>query len=321
MTNHAERSKRVIQQPAAATGASSSGLAVEPGQPIAVTGLAVPDAAEGLRRRASSLADPLGGTEAAPEVTDALKRRRGKGARMPSDLEASFGGAMQADLSKVRLHTDGEADTIARSVQATAFTQGNDVYFTKGQYAPSTPAGQHLLAHELSHVVQQQSGLDSAAGPTIGRAADPLEADADRQADRVLGALRRRAAAGAGEHAGHSSSRISRMAALVGGSIRRVLSDAAAIADAAKKIANGHSFGKHVTQQAEFTAQKITTVDEFETHISSVISSTTSKDLGGGRSAYWDDASGTIVIVNPGAADMGTCFRPTAGKSYYDKQV
>ncbi|MCW2595944.1 MAG: fhaB 1, partial [Jatrophihabitans sp.] len=155
---------------------------------------------------------------------------------------------------------------------------------------------------------------------TIGRAADPLEADADRQADRVLGALRRRAAAGAGEHAGHSS-RISRMAALVGGSIRRVLSGAAAIADAAKKIANGHSFDKHVTRQAEFTAQKITTVDQFETHISSVISSTTSKNLGGGRSAYWDDATGTIVIVNPGAADMGTCFRPTAGKSYYDKQV
>lgn len=99
-----------------------------------------------------------------------------------------FGG----DLAALRVHNDGRSDDLARSMQARAFTFGRDIYFARGQYAPHTPAGMRLLAHELSHAVAPAA---SAVGPvTIGPADDPAERLADMQADRVIAALRRRAA-------------------------------------------------------------------------------------------------------------------------------
>jgi hypothetical protein len=71
-----------------------------------------------------------------------------------------------ADLSSVRVHTDPAADALARSVEATAFTTGPDIFFRAGSYRPSSPAGLHLLAHEAAHTVQQASGL--VAGPPAG---------------------------------------------------------------------------------------------------------------------------------------------------------
>ena len=65
-------------------------------------------------------------------------------------LEPRFG----RDLGAVRVHDDAEAAEAARAVEARAFTVGNDVVFSPGQYAPGTPAGQRLLAHELAHMVQ-----------------------------------------------------------------------------------------------------------------------------------------------------------------------
>ncbi|SEO73327.1 DUF4157 domain-containing protein [Nitrosovibrio sp. Nv6] len=63
------------------------------------------------------------------------------------------------DLSRVRVHTGAEADQLARSVQARAFTIGRDVVFGEGHYQPASPTGQWLMAHELTHVLQQQEGL------------------------------------------------------------------------------------------------------------------------------------------------------------------
>jgi hypothetical protein len=62
------------------------------------------------------------------------------------------------DLSAVRVHTDEQADASARAVGAQAYTFGNHVVFRSGQYAPNTPAGRQLLAHELAHVAQQADG-------------------------------------------------------------------------------------------------------------------------------------------------------------------
>jgi hypothetical protein len=73
------------------------------------------------------------------------------------DFEARFGH----DFGHVRIH-DGEAPAIAaRKLRARAFTLGNDVVFGKGQYQPNTVSGKRLLAHELSHVVQQRGQCDS----------------------------------------------------------------------------------------------------------------------------------------------------------------
>lgn len=77
-------------------------------------------------------------------------------ARAP--LEDRFG----VDFSGVRIHTDSAASSLSNDLDALAFTHGRDIYFASGQYSPSTPSGQRLLAHELTHVVQQSGGN----GPT-----------------------------------------------------------------------------------------------------------------------------------------------------------
>jgi hypothetical protein len=69
-------------------------------------------------------------------------------------MEPRFG----YDFSRVRVHTDARAAQSARVVNALAYTVGHDLVFESGEYAPSTSAGRRLLAHELSHVVQQSSG-------------------------------------------------------------------------------------------------------------------------------------------------------------------
>jgi len=61
------------------------------------------------------------------------------------------------DFSQIRIHSDTKAAESARSIQARAYTVDHDLVFGSGQFAPRTPAGRQLIAHELSHVVQQNS--------------------------------------------------------------------------------------------------------------------------------------------------------------------
>ena len=75
-------------------------------------------------------------------------------------MESRFGH----DFSQVRVHTDAKAAESAQAVQAQAFTRGRDVVFGAGQYAPETRRGKRLLAHELTHVVQQQGSLAQLGG-------------------------------------------------------------------------------------------------------------------------------------------------------------
>jgi hypothetical protein len=150
-------------------------------------------AGQGLVRRRGEPNDPLGGTEVSAELDGVLSRRRGRGEPLPASISQPMGEAMGADLDAVRIHTGDEPAQLARSLQAQAFTRGVDIYFGAGSYAPHTPAGQRLLAHELAHTVQQGPGGGSGAGPIIGRAADPAEAEADRVADSVMQVLRRKA--------------------------------------------------------------------------------------------------------------------------------
>ncbi len=135
----------------------------------------------------ATVADRLGGGPIPPEVLLTLRRSAGGGRALPSPVAASAGAVLGADLSGVRLHTDSAADGLARSVQSVAFTQGRDIYFSRGSYAPHSGDGSRLLGHELAHVAQQSSG---GAG-TIGRASDPSELAADRAADTIAPALRR----------------------------------------------------------------------------------------------------------------------------------
>ncbi|MEO7132300.1 MAG: DUF4157 domain-containing protein [Dermatophilaceae bacterium] len=146
----------------------------------------------GLRRIPVAEADPLAGAAVAPGVVEALRRRQGGGKPLPEDLAGRWGGHFGQDLSALRVHTDPEAGSIAKSLQATAFTHGNDIYFAPGAYAPGSDSGRRVVAHEVGHAVAQRTGADRAAGGglTVGAANDPAERAADRAAEGAMSALR-----------------------------------------------------------------------------------------------------------------------------------
>ena len=96
---------------------------------------------------------------AAPEVTLEMGRDiqsiKGKGQPLSASERAFFEPRFGVDFDDVRVHSDTRAAHVARSVNARAFTLGRDVVFGAGQYAPGMSEGRRLLAHELTHVVQQ----------------------------------------------------------------------------------------------------------------------------------------------------------------------
>jgi len=93
-----------------------------------------------------------------------INSAKGGGQSLDSDLKQSMGQAMGADFSGVKVHTDSQSDQLNQSIQAKAFTTGSDVFFKQGEYNPSSKSGQELIAHELTHVVQQTgSSKDSQA--------------------------------------------------------------------------------------------------------------------------------------------------------------
>jgi hypothetical protein len=93
---------------------------------------------------------------------------------MPTNLLSFFQPRFGYDFSKVRLHTDGEAAKGARAVQARAYTTGRDIVFGASEYAPHTDPGRRLLAHELTHVVQQQN-LARGTRPDVVMRAPPQQ--------------------------------------------------------------------------------------------------------------------------------------------------
>jgi hypothetical protein len=90
-----------------------------------------------------------------PVVSEVLNS---PGAPLTAEARAAMEARFDEDFSTVRIHADPRAADSARAVNARAYTVGRDVVFGSGQYAPGTTAGQHLLAHELTHVVQQNFG-------------------------------------------------------------------------------------------------------------------------------------------------------------------
>ncbi|HEY7144646.1 MAG TPA: DUF4157 domain-containing protein [Streptosporangiaceae bacterium] len=105
-----------------------------------------------------------------PEVQRAIMREsRAGGQPVPEPVRARFEQAIGAGFGPVRVHTDQRADDLARSLQARAFTTGRDIFFRRGQYEPGSRDGQQVLAHELTHVVQQATASPPGAGAMIQR--------------------------------------------------------------------------------------------------------------------------------------------------------
>ena len=99
--------------------------------------------------------------EISPDTQDQIDHARGSGTPLPLTAQNQMEGAFGADFSAVRIHTDAQADQLSRSLDARAFATGSDIFFRNGAFRPEAESGQHLLAHELTHVVQQNSNLVS----------------------------------------------------------------------------------------------------------------------------------------------------------------
>lgn len=88
-------------------------------------------------------------------ISSAIQSSRGRGTTMDSHMQSFMSSRFGNDFSGVKIHTDNRSEQLSRDLDARAFTVGNDIYFNRGQYQPQSAEGKTLLAHELTHVVQQ----------------------------------------------------------------------------------------------------------------------------------------------------------------------
>ncbi|MBD2095616.1 DUF4157 domain-containing protein [Trichocoleus sp. FACHB-591] len=101
------------------------------------------------------------GGDVSSGLDSAIQQERGGGQAIAEPVRASLEQAFGADFSGVRVHTDAKSDQLNRTIQAEAFTSRKDVFFRQGAYQPGSRVGQELLAHELTHVVQQRSNTNT----------------------------------------------------------------------------------------------------------------------------------------------------------------
>lgn len=127
---------------------------------------------------------PVSSQRADEERAPATTLPAGSGSSLPADVQAKMEQAFSVDFSAVRIHEGPEA----KSVGARAYAQGTDIHFAPGRYDPHSPAGQKLLGHELTHIVQQAQGRGRATTRIHGRPVndDPmLEQEADDMGARA----------------------------------------------------------------------------------------------------------------------------------------
>jgi len=142
--------------------------------------MASPLAAQMMRKQTGILPDG----RAHPDVTAQIAATRGHGEPLPPAVREPMAAALGDGFSDVRVHTDALAASLARSVQARAFTTGADIYFGAGEFQPASSQGREMLAHELAHVVQQR-GMPTSGPLTVSDPGDALEVQAEQVARSV----------------------------------------------------------------------------------------------------------------------------------------
>jgi len=98
-----------------------------------------------------------GDNRSAPKgVAKELKSSKGGGSALPEGVRDEMEKGFGADLSNVRIHTDKKAESMNKNLNAQAFAHENDIYFNSNKFDPNSKEGKHLLAHEITHTLQQQ---------------------------------------------------------------------------------------------------------------------------------------------------------------------
>jgi hypothetical protein len=155
----------MVSQPGDASEAEADRIAAhivsmpEPGPRAAAGGRAGIQRSPLIVQRAPAAPAPIPENVADPATEAAVKKELSGGAPMAPDVAGFFGRRFRADFSGVRIHTDGKAANLSTRLGARAFTYGRHVFFNAGQYNPDTEAGSTLIAHELTHTIQQQAAI------------------------------------------------------------------------------------------------------------------------------------------------------------------
>lgn len=136
------------------------------------------DGTELQRRPSDEGADGVVGVQGGPVPAGTASRIRPSGDRFDDVTRSRMEGAFGADFSGVRVHTSATIDTAAEGLQADAFTVGREVYVRRSLYRPGTAAGDSLLAHELTHTLQQGAAR-------VRRSASAVAVRSGMPADRV----------------------------------------------------------------------------------------------------------------------------------------
>ncbi|MEO0552089.1 MAG: DUF4157 domain-containing protein [Bacteroidota bacterium] len=119
-------------------------------------------------------------------LTQKLNSTKGRGKTLPEHVGHEMGSKIGANFSNVKVHTDASAIQMNQELGAKAFTHGRDVYFNQGQYNPSSSRGKRLLAHELTHVVQQTYKNDQ-----INKQEDKTESPLVKSSKKRLAVMKR----------------------------------------------------------------------------------------------------------------------------------
>ncbi|NIM15089.1 MAG: DUF4157 domain-containing protein [Candidatus Aminicenantes bacterium] len=111
--------------------------------------------AEEEEETAQTKASPGNTPEVTPNIESSINAMKGGGHSLSESTRSFFEPRFGVDFSQVRVHNDSKAAQTAQSINAKAFTTGKDIVFNSSQYSPETSSGKQLMAHELTHVVQQ----------------------------------------------------------------------------------------------------------------------------------------------------------------------
>jgi hypothetical protein len=150
----------VMQMPVASPSVPPDGDDDKPSLPGAAPAASIQRAGSGM-------------AEVRPELASQIDSLKGKGVPLPDSERTFFEGRLGADLSQVRLHTGPDAVQASRDLNARAFTTGPDIGFNEGEYQPGSAGGRKLLAHELTHVIQQGAAGEVRRKPGEGETALP----------------------------------------------------------------------------------------------------------------------------------------------------
>lgn len=157
---------------------------------------------------ASYAAAPKGRAPPAKEQPkDNLKLSASTGFSMPEALKLEMEARFGANFNLVKIHTDTHAQNMSGQIHAQAFAYGNHIYFAANKYSPETEKGKHLLAHELTHTIQQGSAaqeypgltaesLTGRAPPQISRLMEPQIQRAGDEGDSMVSSIRNYASVG-----------------------------------------------------------------------------------------------------------------------------